>query len=128
MMGATTLKGAIDAEFRVKSDDRVVTVESGKTKDDAPASFTFETRVVDVVDPVSRKPMLTRKGKQVTTLTLELAALSASSASCPSTKLKSAPDQRPGCAAILADRQQGQMDAGEQLETAHGAVWRRHRG
>lgn len=72
MMGATTLKGAVDAEFRVKGCDRLVTVEGGKTKDDAPANFTFETRIVDVVDPVSRKPMLTRKGKQVTTLTLNM--------------------------------------------------------
>lgn len=73
MMGATTLKGAIDAEFKVRSEDDLVTVESGKSKDDTPATFTFQTRVVDVLNPVTKQPMLTRKGKQVTTLTLKLA-------------------------------------------------------
>jgi hypothetical protein len=79
MMGATTLKGAIDAEFKVKSMDNLVTVESGKSKDDCPAAFTFKTRVVDVLNPVTREPMRTKKGKQVTTLTLE--TLDASEAS-----------------------------------------------
>lgn len=73
MMGATNLKGAIDAEFKVKSVDEIVTVEGGKTKDDAPANFTFKTRVVDVVNPVTQEPMLTKKGKRVTTLTLTMA-------------------------------------------------------
>lgn len=71
MMGSTTLKGAIDAEFKVQSRENLVTVESGKSKDDSPSSFVFQTRVVDVLNPITKEPMLTRKGKQVTTLTLE---------------------------------------------------------
>jgi hypothetical protein len=83
MMGATTLKGAIDAEFKVTSDGQIVTVEGGKTKDDAPADLSFETRVVDVVDPVTRQPMLTKKGKRVTTLTLETTDKPATRPSAP---------------------------------------------
>jgi putative DNA primase/helicase len=72
MMGASTFKGAIDVELRVSGEDRDVLVEGGKTKDDQPPVFAFKTRVVDVVDPKTRQPMLTRTGKQVTTLTLDM--------------------------------------------------------
>jgi hypothetical protein len=71
MMGATTLKGAVDAEMKVKAEGNTVTVEGGKTKDDAPAEMSFRTRVVDVVDPRTRDPLLTKNGKRVTTLVIE---------------------------------------------------------
>jgi hypothetical protein len=73
MMGSTVFLGAVDAEFKVTNQENLVIVEGGKTKDDAPANITFKIRVVDVVDPKTREPMLTKKGKRVTTLTLELA-------------------------------------------------------
>jgi hypothetical protein len=79
MMGSTVFLGAVDAEFKVSSEGTIITVEGGKTKDDAPASLVFQTRIVDVLDPISREPMLTRNGKPVTTLTIEPSGASGAS-------------------------------------------------
>jgi hypothetical protein len=68
MMGATTLQGAVDAEFKVEANGEFLQLTGGKTKDDAEADMTFKTKIIDVVDPRTRKPMLTKKGKKVTTL------------------------------------------------------------